>query len=71
MLTIVNETTKRFPRTLVDAFPDSEGYRDGFELPREEPPLTTIFEGACWLLAIALLSWVAWAALHASTPGPL
>ena len=58
-------TTRRFSRTLQEAFPISEGYRDAIERPREPHMLRRVSETTCWVLGVSMLVWLVWAALHA------
>jgi len=46
----VNPTTRRYPRTLKDAFPVSENRRSAIETP---PPRMRISDRVRWALAIA------------------
>lgn len=62
---IVNEHSRRFPRTMQQAFKQSEGYRFSGWKPLERDVWA---ERVSWTIAIGLLLWLGWAALHA--PGP-
>lgn len=65
------ETTRCYPRDLRSAFPDSEDCREGIELVASRNPLRALSRALEWAVAVLLLAWMAWAALHAATPGPL
>lgn len=65
------DTTRAYPRTLMAAFPVSEGYRHSFFHPEDEPPIfrrkqrASIVDRACWAVSILALVWLCWAVLHA------
>jgi hypothetical protein len=61
---VVNEHSRRFPRTLQDAFRISEGYRHSIELPtaeeRRERFVYLLIETVCWGVSIGFLVFCAW-----------
>ncbi len=58
----VPETTRRYPRTLAEAFKQSEGYRRaGWYYPAPAPLMDRI----SWFIVIGLASWLLWIAYHA------
>lgn len=80
---VVNEHSRRFPRTLRDAFKQSEGYRhaagrvdeSGAMIVEDEPPALGLRalitpDRVCWAIIIALGLWVvrwAWLAPKVGT----
>ena len=66
-LVITNEHSRRFPRTLQNAFPISEGYRDSIEGPSPEEERARIarrvVDLASWAIVVgffAYLGWLSW-----------
>ena len=52
----MNDTTRRHPRTLVQAFPESEGYREAFDGPHHPHALRDLVAaGLRW--AWRLIQW--------------
>lgn len=59
--TIVNEHGRRYPRTLAQAFKQSEGYRfSGYA-----PPPKQHHSAVVWLVTLGLSGWFLWIATHA------
>lgn len=65
---VLAETTRRYPRTLAQAFPVSEGNATGIELVAERDTLARIWSAVEWLAGCLLLLWLAWACLHGVEP---
>lgn len=64
----LNDTSRVHPRTLMAAFPVSEGYRSSFFHPEDERPIfrkqrMRFVDRLCWSSAILLLAWLCWAVL--------
>ncbi len=64
---IVNEHSRRFPRTLKDAFPVSENYRAAIEGP-ESMHVERVVDIVCFALSILALVWMAWLGLSLPKP---
>jgi hypothetical protein len=67
---IANEHSRRFPRTLQEAFPVSEGYRESVEGPteaeRHSARMNRIIDGVCWAVFLLGVAWIGWQAWKAS-----
>jgi hypothetical protein len=65
------DTARTYPRTLVEAFPVSEGYRLSMFHPEDEKPIfktkrrASIADRLSWSVSIAALIWLCWAVMNA------
>ena len=63
------ETTRRYPRSLRQAFPISEDQRDGVEHVATSDRWSRLSDRVHWVVGCLLLAWLAWACFHVTMRG--